>query len=84
MADPHMAKVMNTNNVRINMERHDTSANNPLMSFLTSIFWDAGGAIRSLAEKPATTKKTNPTTAKIVMVESHPCASSAPEPRPNL
>ena len=65
----------------------------PFMVFYVLAFYNPGienkalvavYAGRSLAEKPATTKNTNPTTAKIVMVESHPCASSAPEPRPNL
>ena len=79
-----MANVTKTNNVRINMERHETSANNPLRSFFTSIFCEGGGAMRSLAERPATKRNTKPTTAKIVMVVNHPCASSLPAPRPNL
>ena len=76
MALPHMAKVVKRNRVRMNMARQGILWNTSLISFRVSVFWLAGGVIRSRAEKKVMIKNIKPIAANREIVQSHPCPLS--------
>ena len=58
------------------MARQGILWNTSLISFRVSVFWLAGGVIRSRAEKKVMIKNIKPITANREIVQSHPCPLS--------
>ena len=75
-----MARVVNINNVRMNIARHGMFLKTSLISCLVSVFWLVGGVIRSRAEKKVMMRNIRPMTANHDIVQSHPCPLSPDSP----
>ena len=73
MAEPHIARVMNSTNVSSAIEFHDTSEIVSLMSALIFFFCVTGGWMRSFVTMKVMMKKMKAMAANSPMVHSQPC-----------